>query len=112
MTKIATVTGTVTYRQRMALSPNAVVEVKLFDVSRADAPAVTIAEQMIKPAGRQVPIKFEIQYDPGHIDQNHRHTIQARILEDGKLRFINTHAYPVITGANPSTADVVVNPVR
>ncbi len=110
--KTATVTGTVTYRQRVALSPSAVVEVKLLDVSRADAPAVTIAEQVIRPDGRQVPIEFEIQYDPGHIDQSHRYTIQARILEEGQVRFINTQAYPVITGGNPNTVEVVVNPVR
>lgn len=110
--KIATVTGTVTYRQRVALSPNAVVEVKLLDVSRSDAPAVTIAEQVIRPARRQVPIKFEIQYDPGHIDQRHRYTIQARIIDEGKLQLINTQAYPVITGGNPNTVDVIVNPVR
>jgi uncharacterized lipoprotein YbaY/uncharacterized protein YecT (DUF1311 family) len=110
--KTTTVTGTVTYRQRIALSPNAVVQVKLLDVSRADAPAVTIAEQTIRPAGQQVPIKFKIRYDPGHIDQRHRYTIQARILEEGKLRFINSQAYPVITGGNPSTVEVTVNPVR
>jgi uncharacterized lipoprotein YbaY len=109
---MAAVTGTVTYRQRMALSPNAVVEVKLLDVSRADAPAVTIAQQTIRPAGRQVPIKFEIQYDPGHIDQRHRYTIQPRILKDGQLQFINTKAYPVITGGNPNTIAVIVKPVR
>ena len=59
----AVVTGTVTYRERIALSPQAVVEVKLEDVSRADAAAVTIGEQTITNPG-QVPIDFEIEYDP------------------------------------------------
>ncbi|MGH9881279.1 MAG: YbaY family lipoprotein [Pyrinomonadaceae bacterium] len=59
-----------------------------------------------------VPIKFEIQYDPGHIDQRHRYTIQARILENGKPQFANTRAYPVITGGNPNTVEVIVAPVR
>ena len=36
----ATVTGTVTYRERIALPATAVVEVTVADVSRADAPAV------------------------------------------------------------------------
>ncbi len=107
----ARVTGTVTYLQRIALPPGAVVEVKLVDVSRADAPAMTIAEQIIKPAGRQVPIEFELRYDPRRIEERRRYAIQARILEGGNLRFINTDAYPVITSGHPSTVKVIVKPV-
>ena len=45
----ATVTGTVTYKERIALPPEGVVvTVKVEDVSRADAPAVTVGEQIIK----------------------------------------------------------------
>lgn len=112
VTQTASVTGTVTYLQRIALTPNAVVEVKLLDVSRADAPAVTIAEQVIRAAGRQVPIEFELRYDPRRIDDRHRYAVQARILEDGKLWFINTQAFPAITAGNPNTVEVVVSPVR
>jgi len=108
----AQVTGTVTYRQRIALSPNAVIEVKLLDVSRADAPAVTIAEQTIMPAGHQVPIAFSLEYDPGRIDDRSRYVIQARILEKGQVRFISTQAYPVITVGNPNKVNVIVSPVR
>src|SRR5258708_34753519 len=42
------VTGTVTYRQRIALPRQAVVQVQLLDVSKADAPAIVIAEQTIE----------------------------------------------------------------
>ena len=106
------VTGTVTYRQRIALTPDAVLEVKLLDVSRADAPSETIASQEIRLEARQVPIAFEIQYDPTHIDPKNRYTIQARILESGNLRFISQQAYPVLTGGNPSTVEVIVGPAR
>ena len=46
-TTTSKVTGSVTYRERIALPPSAVVTVKLLDVSRADAPAELIAEQVI-----------------------------------------------------------------
>ncbi|HJM75991.1 MAG TPA: YbaY family lipoprotein [Dehalococcoidia bacterium] len=52
----SSVTGTVTYLEKIALTPDAVVEVKLVDVSRADAPSVTIGEQVIKSSG-QMPIE-------------------------------------------------------
>ena len=56
----AVLTGTVTYRERIALPPNARVEVRLEDVSQADAPADEIASQTIAANGKQVPIPFEL----------------------------------------------------
>jgi putative lipoprotein len=109
---VSKVTGTVTYRQRIALAPDAVLEVKLLDVSRADAPSETIASQEIQLEGRQVPISFEVQYDPTHIDPNNRYTIQARILAGGQLHFISQQAYPVLTHGNPSNLEVIVGPAR
>lgn len=104
----ARVTGTVSYRQRIALTPGAVVEVKLLDVSRADAPSITIAAQTIKPAGKQVPIAFDLAYDLGRIDPRGRYSIQVRILDRNKLRFTSTDAYLVITGGHPHKVNVIV----
>ena len=53
------VSGTVTYRQRIALPATAALTVKLVDVSRADASATTIVEQRIDTAGKQVPFSFD-----------------------------------------------------
>lgn len=81
-------------------------------MSRANAPAVTIAEQVIRPAGRQVPFEFELRYDPRDIDERRRYAVQVRILEDDQLKFINTQSYPVITGGNPDKAEIIVNPIK
>ena len=107
----AAVIGTVTYLQRIALPEDAVVEVKLSDVSLADAPSVTIGEQIIITPG-QVPISFEVTYDPAEIDPRHTYAIQVRINDGtGELLFINTSAYNVITQGNPSNVEVIVEPV-
>lgn len=103
----AIVTGTVTYREKIALSPDAVVEVKLLDVSRAGAPALTIGEQVIVNPG-QVPISFEIEYDPADIDDRFVYAVQVRILEGDRLAFINDTTYPVITRGSPNQADLVL----
>ena len=105
------VTGTVTYLQRIALKRNALVEVKLLDVSRADAPAVTVAKQTVKPAGRQVPIAFDMTYDAERIKPRGRYTIEARIFEGKQLRFASVAAYPVITQGHANEVNVVVKPV-
>ncbi len=106
-TDTAKVTGTVTYRERIALTPNAAVEVKLVDVSRADAPAVTIGEQTIEDPG-QVPIAFEIEYSTADIDDRFTYAVQARITENGQLAFISDTAYHVITRDNPTHVDMVL----
>ncbi len=96
------VSGTVFYLPRIALSPNAVVEVSLLDVSRADAPAITLASTKMVSGGRQVPFPFELLYDEGQIDSRYTYAVQSRITVDGDLQFINTTQVPVITNGNPT----------
>lgn len=92
----ASVSGTITYRERMALSPEAVAEIILQDVSRADAEAIVIAKQRITSPG-QVPIRFKLDFDPADIDQRMTYSIQARITDHGRLMYINDTMTPVLT---------------
>ena len=94
------ITGNVMYLERIALPPNAVVQVQLQDVSRADAPAIVLGDQTIT-ASHQVPIPFRIEYDPKQIEENHTYSISARITIDGQLRWTNTTAVRVLTQGNP-----------
>ena len=84
----------------------------MLDVSRADALAMMIAEQTIRPARRQVPIAFELRYDPTRINNRSRYEIQVHILEGGQVRFINTQPYSVLTQGQPKAVNVIVKPVR
>lgn len=108
---MARVTGTLAYRERIALPPDAMITVQLVDVSRADAPAVVLGEQVGPAGGRQVPIAFEISFDRSRIEPAHRYAVQARIEDGGKLRFISDHHYAVITGGAPSHVDMVLKAV-
>lgn len=104
----ASVTGTVTYRERIALSPGAVVTVQLRDTSLMDVASELIAEQVIANPG-QVPVAFEVYYNEDDIDPRNTYSIQARITEsDGRLAFINDTAYDVITRGNPTRVDMVL----
>jgi uncharacterized lipoprotein YbaY len=108
----ATLSGTVSYMQRIALPPNAVVEVTLQDVSRADAPATVIARQTIQANGQQVPIPFALEYDPSAINPAMRYAVSARITEDGKLTWISTTMNPVLTrGAPDNDVEIIVEQV-
>lgn len=107
----ASITGTVTYLQRMALPPNAIILVQLLDVSLADAPSKVIAEQTYTLGQRQVPVPFTLNYDSSKIDEKHSYSIRAKITLDDALRFLSDKSYPVITRGNPSTVDVILKPV-
>ncbi|MGJ7605009.1 YbaY family lipoprotein [Variovorax sp. LT1R20] len=102
------VSGTVAYRERIALDPSAEVVVQLLDVSRMDAPSVTLAEQRIKANGKQPPFAYELQVDAARIDPRMRYAVSARILRGEQLLFINDTQYPVLTQGNGTTADLVL----
>lgn len=104
------VTGTIMYRQKIALPPDAVITVSLEDVSLQDAPAKIIAQQVIKQSG-QVPIPFSISYNPMEINGKNTYAIGAKITVGEKLLFINKTSYPVITKGKPSVVEVMVEQV-
>ena len=104
----ASVSGTVTYRERLALTEDAKLIVELRDVSYADAAAPLIARQTIDGPG-QVPIKFKVEYSRQDIDSRNTYSISARIVEsDGRLAFTNDTAYDVITNGNPGKVDMLL----
>lgn len=86
--------GEVIYRERIALPPNALLSVELADVSLADAPAAVIGSQTVDPAG-QVPIGFEIRFDPSVIRPGMTYALQARITVDDQLLFLNDERHQV-----------------
>ena len=104
----SSVMGTVTYRERIALTPGATLIVQLRDTSLMDVAAELIGEQVIADPG-QVPVKFEIPYDPDDINSRNTYSVSARIEEsDGRLAFINDTAYHVITRGNPTKVNMVL----
>jgi putative lipoprotein len=102
----AVLRGTVSYRERVALPPDAVVEVKLSEVSRQDVAAPVVAETRILSQGRQVPIPFELRYDPGKIQASGQYALRATIGSGGRILFTTDEAHRVITQGNPSEVDL------
>jgi putative lipoprotein len=109
--KQAAVTGSVAYRERMALPADAVVEVRLSDVSRQDVAAPVIAETTVMPAGRQIPIPFELRYDPDKIEPKRTYALRATISSAGRMMFTTTNSYPVITRGNPTKVNLMLERV-
>lgn len=105
------VNGTLTYRERIALPPDAEIQVQLVDISRADAPATVLSSVTFTANGGQVPFRFALPFDPAQIDERNTYAVQARITVDGELRFITTQVNAVITRGNPTTVEIMLQQV-
>lgn len=108
----ASVSGTVDYNERLALSEGASLVVDLRDVTYADGPAPLIARKIISDPG-QVPIQFDLGYNRQDINSKNTYAINARIVEsDGRLAFTNDTAYDVITGGRSKNIDMLLSLVE
>ncbi len=92
------ISGTVAYRERIALPPDAKVIVSLDDVTHAGKSGSFVAQQTIQPS-TQVPISFNLRYIPAVIDRSHRYVIKASIL-DSQDGVIWTNEEPVAFSFN------------
>jgi putative lipoprotein len=109
---LAQLTGTVSYRERIALPEAAVVRVVLLDVSLLDAPERVIAEQEIHPTA-QVPIPFALTFDRAAIDGGRHYGLRAIIADaEGRVQWATAVAHPVLTQGAADTATIIVQRPR
>ena len=107
----ATIRGTITYRERIALPPGAVIKIKLLDVSRQDTAAIEIASRSITTTGEQVPIIFDLPYDTSKIEERYTYVVRSEIYLNDQLSFTTTQSYPVITRGHGNEVNLVLNKV-
>jgi putative lipoprotein len=105
------VTGTVTYRERMALPPDAAIDVRLEDTSVQDAPAKLIGESIFAAEGKQVPFPFQVSFNTADINPAHTYQLRANITVNGTKMFASTSSYPVITNGAPMSATIMLQKV-
>lgn len=106
--EIRPLVGTVSYRERIAVPKYAILEVSLIDTSIADKDAQIIASGQMRTRG-QMPIPYRLRINNKRIVRGHAYALQARILVDGKLWFINKTLQPV--KPQPIQAEIVVERV-
>ena len=99
-----TLHGSILYRERIALPPDARVEVQLLDVSLADAPSKVIAQTSFRPRG-QVPIAYRLRFDDNRLKPRRSYALRATISVDGKLWFTSTSRHAVEIGG-PDRIDI------
>ena len=103
------VTGSATYRERIALPPQAVFEASVEDVSRADAPSTTLGRVRIESP--RVPLSFSIPVDAAQLHAAGRYVLRARIVLDGRPVFTSDTAHEVLGTNGVRHADILLRRV-
>ncbi|MDY7232951.1 YbaY family lipoprotein [Hyalangium rubrum] len=95
------VTGTVRYRERIALSPEAVVQVEVVEVSAEGRPGDVVGTQTLRSPG-QVPIPFSVDVPSERIRADATYLVRARIT-DGARTFSTPEPITVLTQGGRTT---------
>jgi copper homeostasis protein (lipoprotein) len=99
------VSGTASYRERIALPPGAVFEAVLEDVTLADAPAIELGHTTIADPGNP-PFFFEIDFDQAEVVPEHTYSVRAQVSVGRKLIFVSDKMNAVLTGGAPSKVEI------
>jgi putative lipoprotein len=100
----------VSQQEYASLPPDAVLEVELLDVSKADAPSVRVASQRLEVG--DFPVTLKLPYDSAAIDDRMTYVVAARLLSGDEVIFRTVTSYPVLTRDAPASADIVMQPAR
>ena len=106
---VAVVSGTITYPAQPTLPADAALTIQLVDIKTDPGwlqPAA-LSGARISPVGPG-PIPFTLEYVPTDIDPQGEYVVYAMLTVGGKLRFVTTTPYPVITHGHTSTVDAVL----
>jgi putative lipoprotein len=101
-----TLTGEVTYRERIALPAGSSLRVRLIDLTALGTPTRVEAAAPITTPG-QVPLTFTLNFDDSTINPDHRHAVIAEISVGIELWFRNSTPYEVAPLA-PAEAITIV----
>ena len=107
---VLTLTGSVVYAQPVTPPAEALLTVTLEDVSRADAPAVTLSQTQIQVNGQPGPIMFALAYPRAAVLPQALYSARARVTAGDSLLFTTTESYRV-DPLTPPPIQLVLQPV-
>ena len=104
---VLTVSGELTYEERVALPPDSVMQVTVQDISRADARSKILADFQTEPEG--VPVHFKLDVRRSELRPRGRYGLRGSIRsEDGALLWTTDTVTPVAPSAGNVDVGTVV----
>jgi len=100
---------TVSYRERIALPPDARLYVQLLDMTAPDAAPVPLATQLFAMSG--VPMTVSLTYDPGVVEAERSYAISASLWSGDEQLFRTTRPQTVLEGTADDPVEIVLSMV-
>ena len=97
---------TAIYPDKIPLPPDAAVRIELLDVSRADAPATTIAAIEAAGGGLVSPMRFHLHYLEAEIDPRMTYAVSGSVSIGGRLWMRTTSHFPALTRGAGGTVEI------
>ncbi|MBY6004293.1 META domain-containing protein [Salipiger bermudensis] len=91
------------------LPPEAMMQVSLLDVSRADAPAIPLAARAYRID--TLPAAIRLPYDTDDVDERMSYAVSASISMDGKTVLRTTTSFPALTRDAPERPEIVLEQI-
>lgn len=104
-----TLTGDVTYRERIALPPGGTLTVSLIDLAAPDQPRVSAKAAIATPG--KVPLTFTLNFDENVVVAGHKYALLAEISGEDAVWFRNAEPYPVDPLAPAAPILIIANVV-
>lgn len=104
------ITGQATYRERISLSPQATLTVRLRDVTYPQWQNVVVAQQVVRADG-QPPIRFAMDIDQQAIYPDHRYALDAWLADQNRLIFQTPTSLPITLSGNPRPVELALTRV-
>lgn len=103
-----TLTGDVTYRERIALPETGTLTVALIDLSQPDRPGLAATAAIARPG--KVPLTFTLNLDTDALEATHQYALVAQIAgADGAVWFRNDEPYAIDPMAPAAPILIIVN---
>ena len=102
----AKITGTVFYREKIALPDDAVLRIRLEVAAAPEMPARLVAQITVPTEGKQVPIAFELPYTAADIQSQKRYQVRVSVTSGTQTLWASRVPYPVITKGAPTKVEI------
>ena len=114
----ANLSGTIEFQDVKESASNATIHVRVQETGRSDAPAVTVAEAVLRsvdivPGGKSMP--FTVRGIPRNARK--RYSVRVHVDVDGsgvvsRGDYVSTQSHPVETAGDSAVMKIAVRPVR
>ncbi|MBF8791437.1 YbaY family lipoprotein [Pseudomonas monteilii] len=95
MTQLKTINVEIVSSGDNTLPPSALVKLSLLDVSKADVPAISLAELRLR-CGGLMPVHLQLTFDNSQVDPRRRYALAVRIEQADQLHYITTVEHPIL----------------